>query len=72
MSVQWWRTIHQVQSTPNDMEGSYALGLLLNTIAFTLMAIFCIIHRYHTERVERAVEQHVELAALQVGATREG
>jgi heme exporter protein C len=64
MSVQWWRTIHQVQSTPSTVDGPYAYGLLINTLAFTLLAIFYIVHRYHTARVERAVEQHLEFAAL--------
>jgi heme exporter protein C len=64
MSVQWWRTIHQVQSTPSKVDAPFAYGLLVNTVAFSLVMVYCIAHRYFTARVERAIEQHVELAAL--------
>jgi len=65
MSVRWWRTIHQVQSSPQSIAKPYAYGLLVNTLAFTLLGIAYIAHRYHTARLERAVEQHVELNALE-------
>ncbi|HEX6559465.1 MAG TPA: cytochrome c biogenesis protein CcsA [Longimicrobiales bacterium] len=65
MSVRWWRTIHQVQSSPQSIDKPYAYGLLINTLAFTLIGVVCIAHRYFTARVERAVEQHVELNALE-------
>jgi heme exporter protein C len=64
MSVQWWRTIHQVQSSPQSVDQPYAYGLLINTAAFTLLGTYFIMHRYNTARLERAVEQHLELAAL--------
>jgi heme exporter protein C len=71
MSVQWWRTIHQVQSTPSSIDGPFAYGLLINTAAFSVLMVYCIAHRYYTARVERAVEQHVELAALEEGVGAE-
>ncbi len=64
MSVQWWRTIHQVQSSPQSMDAPFLYGLLINLLSFSLVGAFFILHRYHTGRIERAVEQHLELAAL--------
>lgn len=64
MSVQWWRTIHQVQSTPSAIDAPFAYGLLANTVAFSLLLVYFIAHRYYTGRLELATEQHVELAAL--------
>lgn len=64
MSVRWWRTIHQVQSSPQSMDKPFAYGLLINTAAFTLIGLYFILHRYNTARLERAVDQHIELAAL--------
>ena len=64
MSVQWWRTIHQVQSTPSKIDAPFAYGLLANTVAFSLLLVYFIAHRYYTGRLELAAEQHLELAAL--------
>lgn len=65
MSVKWWRTIHQVQSTPSDMDSTFLYGLLINLAAFTFVMVYYILHRFQTARVERAVEQHLEVAALE-------
>ncbi len=65
MSVRWWRTIHQMQSTPQSIDKPYLYGLLINTVAFSFVGAFYIVHRYYTGRVERAVEQHMELNALE-------
>lgn len=69
MSVRWWRTIHQLQTTPQDIDKPYAYGLLINTLAFSFLAAFFIIHRYYTARIERAVEQHMDTAALEEGVS---
>ena len=65
MSVQWWRTIHQVQSTPQSVDNPFLYGLLINTAAFSVLGAFFIKHRYETAKVERLIEQHIEVAALE-------
>ncbi|MGQ0561437.1 MAG: cytochrome c biogenesis protein CcsA [Gemmatimonadota bacterium] len=65
MSVKWWRTIHQVQSTAESMDSPFLYGLLVNTAAFSVLMIFYVAHRYQTAKLERAVEQREEMAALQ-------
>lgn len=67
-SVQWWRTIHQVQSTPSTVDAAYKLALRLNAFAFLFLMIFFIALRYHALRLERAAEARLEEAALGQGA----
>jgi heme exporter protein C len=64
MSVRWWRTLHQPQSSPQTLDPSYTLGLRLNAIAFLLVLIFFIRHRYQTAKLERAAEVLQERNAL--------
>ena len=68
MSVRWWRTIHQVQSTPETMDATYRLGLRLNAFAFLFIFIFLVGMRYYTARLERAREAILEERALTGGA----
>ncbi len=67
MSVRWWRSIHQVQSSPSTVDPSYAWGLRLNAIAFVLALAYFVARRYHAARLERAVEARLEEAALAEG-----
>lgn len=69
MSVRWWRTLHQVQSSPETVDSPYVLGLRLNAFAFLFLLIAFIAWRYHAARLERAAETRLEEEAL-VGATR--
>jgi heme exporter protein C len=64
MSVKWWRTLHQPQSSPGTLDPAYTLGLRLNAIAMLLVAIYFIRRRYEIARVERAVEHLAEAAAM--------
>ena len=64
MSVRWWRTLHQVQSSPSTVAGSYATGLRLNALAMTLVLIWFIMARYRAACLERAAESAAEDAAL--------
>ena len=64
MSVRWWRTLHQVQSSPSTVDPSYALGLRLGAVAFLLFTIHFIGRRYYAARLEREAEQRREEAAL--------
>jgi heme exporter protein C len=67
MSVRWWRTLHQVQSSPSTVDPSYAWGLRLNALAFLLVLIYFIRMRYVAARVEREAEQRLDAAALAAG-----
>jgi heme exporter protein C len=63
-SVKWWRTIHQVQSSPETVSNVYLIGLLLNVAAFTFLLVFFAWYRYYGAQLERQVEQRFEAAAL--------
>jgi len=69
MSVRWWRTLHQVQSSPSTVDPNYVIGLRINAIAFMIVLIYFIRHRYESATMERAADQLHERAAL---ATRGG
>lgn len=56
MSVRWWRTLHQVQSSPRTLDSNYTLGLRINAIAMMLVLIFFIRHRYQTMKLEAAAD----------------
>lgn len=64
MSVRWWRTIHQIQSSPATVDPAYVLGLRLNAFAFLFVMIFFIRRRYEAARLERSAEHALEAAAL--------
>lgn len=73
MSVRWWRTLHQVQSSPRTVEPAYAWGLRLNAIAVLLLLIYFIAKRYEIARAEWLTEQHRdEMALRQEGAGEAG
>ncbi|MBW3552340.1 MAG: cytochrome c biogenesis protein CcsA [Gemmatimonadetes bacterium] len=65
MSVRWWRTLHQVQSTPETLSPAYRAALRLNGLAFLLLLIVFIAWRYRAARIERRAELVAEEAALQ-------
>jgi heme exporter protein C len=64
MSVRWWRTLHQVQSTPETLSPEYTAGLRLNAFAFLFLLIFFAAHRYHSARAERQADSRLEEQAL--------
>lgn len=64
MSVRWWRTIHQVQSSPRTVDPEYVIWLRANAIAFLLILIYFILKRYRAAQVERAAEHLAERTAL--------
>jgi heme exporter protein C len=67
MSVRWWRTIHQIQSSPSTVDPAYVIGLRLNAFAFLFVMIYFIRRRYEAALVERAAEHASEEAALRGG-----
>lgn len=64
MSVKWWRTLHQLQSTPSTVDPAYAWGLRLNGLAVLAIAITFIMHRYRVALLERAADRAAEVEAL--------
>ena len=64
MSVRWWRTIHQVQSTSSSVDPSYRTGLLLNVIAMTLVVVYFILERAESARLEQEVDAALERRML--------
>jgi heme exporter protein C len=64
MSVKWWRTLHQVQSSPSTVDPAYTLGLRANAIAFLLVAAYLITRRYQAALAERWTERRREDEAL--------
>jgi heme exporter protein C len=69
MSVRWWRTLHQVQSSPSTVDSSYAWGLRLNAIAFLLALIWLVAQRHRAATLEQLVEREEEDRALGDGGT---
>ena len=65
MSVRWWRTLHQLQSSPSTVDPAYVIGLRLNAFAFLFLMIFFVRRRYEAARLERAAEHAAQAAALE-------
>jgi heme exporter protein C len=64
MSVKWWRTLHQMQSTPSTVDPIYAWGLRANAISFLLVLIVFIAYRYRGLVAEHVLDRRIEEAAL--------
>ncbi len=64
MSVRWWRTIHQIQSSPATVDPAYVIGLRLNAFAFLFVMIWFIRRRYEAALMEREAEHVLEAVAL--------
>jgi heme exporter protein C len=64
LSVRWWRTIHQIQSSPSTVDPAYVIGLRLNAFAFLFVMIYFIRRRYEAALMERAAARVSEAAAL--------
>ena len=68
LSVRWWRSIHQVQSSPATVDTTFAWGLRLNAIAFLLLTIYFIRERYRAAAMEQRLEQAIEERELRGGS----
>jgi heme exporter protein C len=64
MSVKWWRTLHQTQSSPSTVDPAYALGLRANGIALLLVTIYLLWRRYRAAIAERDAERRRDDSAL--------
>ncbi len=54
LSVKWWRSLHQVQSSPTTMDPAMVIALRLN--AFALLGVLSVI-LYHRLRLARALAE---------------
>jgi heme exporter protein C len=57
--VRWWRSLHQVQSTPETVSSAMVLPLRINAIAILLIATWMISKRTQME-LQRLRNEHVE------------
>jgi heme exporter protein C len=64
MSVKWWRTLHQLPSTPKTVDPAYKIALRASSLAMLALVIFFIAERYHIARLERDAERAAEREAL--------
>jgi heme exporter protein C len=64
LSVRWWRTLHQVQSSPSTVDPLYVLFLRANAFAFLFVMIYFIRQRYEAARLERDAELAAQAVAL--------
>jgi len=56
LSVRWWRTLHQIQSSPSTMSPDMVLSLRLNAFAFLFLLILFIYHRYQLRKLRDVSE----------------
>lgn len=56
MSVRWWRTLHQTQSSPQTVDPAMVLSLRINAVAFLFLLILFIYYRFRLSRLEEEVE----------------
>jgi heme exporter protein C len=55
--VRWWRSLHQVQSTPETVDSAMVLPLRMNAFAMLFIAIWLIAQRVRLELARRRNEQ---------------
>lgn len=60
--VRWWRSLHQVQSSPETVDRAIVLPLRVNAFAFLFLAIWFIARRARLELLRRRGEE-VDLPA---------
>lgn len=64
MSVKWWRTLHQIQSTPSTLDSAYTTGLRVNAIALLMVLVYFIWHRFSSARLAANADALADAAAL--------
>jgi heme exporter protein C len=64
MSVKWWRTLHQMQSSPSTIDPVYTWGLRVNAITMMMALIVFIAYRYRGLVAETILERAQDDAAL--------
>ena len=62
--VRWWRSLHQVQSTPETVSSAMILPLRMNAFALLFLAIWMVACRTRLEALRRQEDQVEEPARL--------
>ncbi|MGQ0646298.1 MAG: cytochrome c biogenesis protein CcsA [Gemmatimonadaceae bacterium] len=70
MSVRWWDTLHQVQSSPETLDPRYTWPLRANAVAVMVLLIAYIAHRYRSAVIAQAADDLLDRAALTEERTR--
>lgn len=68
LSVRWWRSLHQVQSTRESMDGDMWRVLFVNTLGFLALLVVFMWHRYRIA-LRRRMEEVALPDALAPGVT---
>jgi heme exporter protein C len=63
-SVRWWRTLHQVQSSPDTIDPPMVLTLRVMMVAFVLVFLFMLTQRFRLARIRG--EEELEAVRLEV------
>ncbi len=58
-SVRWWRSLHQMQSSPSTVDSDMVLGLRLNSFAYLFFAIWLVVRTWRWLRISRAADAEV-------------
>jgi len=58
-SVKWWKSLHQVQSTPKTVDPQMVIALRWNAFAFLAVLIVFLVARYHIALASRIRETSV-------------
>ena len=62
--VRWWRSLHQIQSSPETVSAGMVLPLRLNSIGMLLLVIWLVVQRARLEQTRREREMVEEPARL--------
>lgn len=55
-SVRWWRSLHQIQSSPSTVDAQMVIPLRINAFAMLFIAIWFIAMRYRLAKIVRGWE----------------
>lgn len=64
MSVRWWRTLHQVQSTPDTVGSVFTWAMRVNAIVILFVMVVFLSWRFRAARLQRRAERLDEEAVL--------
>jgi heme exporter protein C len=64
--VRWWRTLHQMQSTPETMSAAFKLPMRINAFAILFLACWFIAQRAELERRRQASDEVAEPEPIEV------
>jgi heme exporter protein C len=67
-SVKWWRSLHQVQSTPKTVDPEMTLALRVSAFAFLVVLTLFLLNRYRTALATRQAEVALPEALPEAGA----